>query len=64
MKNIIDDKQFKIIWNVDDLNTSRVHPAIFSRVFADIYMEYGKIVKMTITREKINKYLGKTIDHS
>ena len=27
-------------------------------------MEYGKIAKMTITRGKVHKYLGMTIDYS
>ena len=38
-------------------------PCHFSRVFADIYMEYGKIVKMTITQGKVHKYLDMTIDY-
>ena len=50
MNKIIDNKQFTILWHVDDLKTSHVDPAAVSGVLADIDVEYGKIAKMTITR--------------
>ena len=49
MNKIFDNKQCTILWYVDDLNTSHVDPAVFPRVLADIYAEYGNIAKMTIT---------------
>ena len=64
MNNIIDNKQFTILWNFDDLKTSHVDPAVVSGVLSDIDTEYGKIEKMTITRGKEHKYLGMTIDYS
>ena len=64
MKNIIDNKQCTILWHVDDLKTSHVDPAFISSVLADIDTEYGNISKMTITRGKVHKYLGMTIDYS
>ena len=45
MKNIIDENQCTIIWNVNDLNTLHVDPAFISSVLADIYADYGKIEK-------------------
>ena len=45
MNKIIDKKQFTILRNVDDLNTSHVDPAVVSRVLADIDAEYGNIEK-------------------
>ena len=62
MNNIIDNKQCNILWNVDDLKTSHVDPAVVSIFLADSDAEYGKIEKMTITRGKLHKYLGMTID--
>ena len=62
MKKIIDNKQCIILWHVGDLKTSHVDPAVVSSVLADIDVEYGKIAKMTITRGKVHKYLGMTID--
>ena len=62
MNNIIDNKQYIILWHVDDLKTSHVDPAVVSSVLADIDAEYRKISKMTITRGKVHKYLGITID--
>ena len=43
---------------------SHVDSNIISSVLADIDSEYRNIVKMTITRVKINKYLGMTINYS
>ena len=43
---------------------SHVDPDIVSSVLADIEAEYGKIAKTTITRGKIHKYLGMTINYS
>ena len=62
MNKIIDNKQFTILWHVDDLKTSHFDPDVVSSVLAHIDAEYGKIVKMTITRGKVHKYLRKTID--
>ena len=39
-------------------------PSVVSRVLADIDAEYRKISKITITRGKVHKYLGMTIDYS
>ena len=64
MNKIIDNKQCTILWNVYDLKTSHVDPAIVSSVLFDIDTEYGKISIMTITRGKVHKYLGRTIDYS
>ena len=62
MNKIIDDKQCTILWPVDDLKKSHVDPAVISGVLSDIDTEYEKISKMTITRGKVHKYLGMTID--
>ena len=64
MNKIIDNKQCTILWHVDDPKTSHVDPAIVFSVLANIDAEYGKIAKMTITRGKVHKYLGMTIDYS
>ena len=63
MNNIIDNKQCIILWHVDDLNTSHFDPAVVSRILTDIDAEYGGILKMTITRCTVHKYLGMTIDY-
>ena len=64
MNKIIDNKQFTILWNVDELKTSHVDPSVVSSVLSDIDAEYGKISKMTIMRSKVHKYLGMNIDYS
>ena len=64
MNKIIDNKQCTILWNFYDLKTSHVDPAVVYSVLADIDAEYGKISKNTITRGKVHKYLGMTIDYS
>ena len=64
MNKIVDDKQCTILRHVNDLKKSHVEPAVISGVLADIYAEYGKIAKMTITRGKVHKYHGMNIDYS
>ena len=61
---IIDNKQFTILWHVDDLKTSHVDPAVVSIILSDIDAEYENIAKITITRGKVHKYLGMTIYYS
>ena len=62
MNNIIDNKQCTILWHVNNLKTSHVEPAVVFSVLADIDAEYRKISKMAITRGKVHKYDGMTID--
>ena len=64
MNNIIDDKQCTILLHVCDLKTSNVDPTVISSVIDDIDAEYGKIVKMTITRVIVHQCLRMTIDYS
>ena len=61
---IVHNKKCTILWNVDDLNMSHFDPDIISSILADIDTEYGNITKTTITRGKIYKYFGMTIDYS
>ena len=61
---IIDYKQWNILWHVDNLKTSHIETVVISSVLSDIDAAYGKIAKMTITRVKVHKYLGMTIDNS
>ena len=62
MSKIICDKQCTILWRDNDLNTSHVNPAVVYRILYDINVEYGIIVKMTITQGKVHKYLRINID--
>ena len=64
MNKIVDKKKYTILWHWDGLKTSHADPAVISRILADIDAENGKISKMTITRGKVHKYLGMTIDYS
>ena len=61
MNKKIDKKQCTILWNFDDLKTSKIDPAVISSVLADIDAEYGKIENITITQGKVHKYVGMTI---
>ena len=55
--------QGTILWHVDELKMLHVDSEIVSSVLAGIDAEYGNIVKMTITRGKIHRYLGMTINY-
>ena len=48
-------------WWLEDITC---WPCRFSSVLADTEVEYGNIEKITITRGKVHKYLGMTIDYS
>ena len=48
----INDKQFTILWDVDDPKMSHDDPEIVSIVPADIDAEYENLAKMTITQGK------------
>ena len=52
MNNIIDDKQFTILWNIDDLKTSRVHPAIFPESLLTFIWNMGRLWKWPSRKEK------------
>ena len=54
MNKIIDDIKCTVLWQVDDLKTSHVDPAVISSIIADIDAEYGKIAIMTITWGKVH----------
>ena len=62
IKKLVTDNQCTILWNVDDLKMSYVDPDDFSSVLAKIDAEYGNIAERTISRGKIHKYLGMTIE--
>ena len=61
---IVNDKSWTIIFPVGDLKMSEVDSNIVASVLAEIGAEYRKMVKITITRGKIHKYLGMTINYS
>ena len=63
MNNIIDDKKCTILWHVDYLKTSHVDPSVVSIFLDDIDAEYENISKITVTRGKVHRYLGISIDY-
>ena len=63
MNKIDKGKQCTKLCHVDELNMSHVDSGIVSSVLAEIDAEYENIVKMTITRGKIYKYLRITINY-
>ena len=63
MNKIVKGKQCTILWHVDNLNMLHIYSDVFSSPLSEIDAEYGNITKMNITRGKINKYLGMTIDY-
>ena len=63
MNKIVKGKQCTIIWHIEDPKMLHADPNIASSVISDIETEYGNISKMNITRGKIHKYLGMTINY-
>ena len=62
MNRNVNGKQCTILCDVDNLDILHVDSKIVSGVLSDMDTEYGNIVKMTIMRGKIHKYLGMTVD--
>jgi hypothetical protein len=61
---IIDGKQCTFLWHVEDLKISHVSEDVNTDIIKRINDEFGKEAPITITRGKVNDYLGMTLDHS
>lgn len=66
---MIEGKQMTICWHVDDLKASHVKSRIMDRIIKYLRQEYETIFedgsgKMVVSRGKIHKYLGMTLDYS
>jgi hypothetical protein len=61
---MINGKQCTILWHVDNLKISHVDPSVVKSVIELLQSEFGKEAPLTITRGKVHKYLGMTIDYS
>ena len=65
----IEGKQMTICWHVDDLKASHVKPSVMNQMIKYLRKEYECIFedgsgKMVVSRGKIHKYLGMTLDYS
>jgi len=65
----IEGKQMTICWHVDDLKASHVKPRVMNRMIKYLRKEYESIFedgsgRMVVSRGKIHKYLGMTLDYS
>jgi len=66
---MIDRKQMTICWHVDDLKASHVKIKVMDRMIKYLRQEYESIFedgsgRMVVSRGKIHKYLGMTLDYS
>jgi hypothetical protein len=61
---IIDGKQCTVLWYVDDLKISHVSEDVNTEIIKRINDGFGKESPITITRGKVNVYLGMTLDYS
>ena len=60
---MMDEKQCTIAWHVDDLKISHVDPDVVTMIIDKLSEQYGGMMPITITRGKLHKYLGMTIDY-
>jgi hypothetical protein len=60
----INDKQYTIVWHVDDLKIAHVEEAVLDSIIASLKEEYGKVGEMTVRRGPVHEYLGMTLDFS
>ena len=61
---MVDGKQCMVVWYVDNLKISHVDPKVVEQVFANLSKEFGREALLSVSRGKIHKYLGMTIDYS
>ena len=61
---MIDGKQCTILWHVDDLKISHVNAKTTTEIIKLINEKFGKEAPLTITRGKVNDYLGMTLDYT
>jgi hypothetical protein len=67
--NIIEDEQMTICFHVDDCKLSHRKKTVMDRMIGYLQQEYESIFEdgsgaMTVSRGKIHKYLGMTLDYS
>jgi hypothetical protein len=66
---MMEGKQMTICWHVDDLKASHVKPRVMNKMIKYLRQEYESIFEdgsgaMVVSRGKIHKYLGMTLDYS
>eukprot|EP00957_Ditylum_brightwellii_P121951 9300265-Ditylum_brightwellii.AAC.1 len=58
---MVKGKQLTVCWHVDDLKISHENSKEVTRILRWLKSKYGKLCT---TQEKVNKYLGMTLDFS
>ena len=64
INNDMKGEQFKIMWYVDDINTSHKDPEVVTTIIDIISSICGRESPLTVTHRKFHEYLGMTIDFS
>jgi hypothetical protein len=61
---MINDKQFTIVWYVDDLKFSHVDSSVVNEMIEAVKSEFGKEYEVIIRRRRVQDYLGMQLDFS
>jgi len=64
MNKMINGKQCRVLWHVDDLKISHVDKDVNEGVLAHLNARYGKETPLTVTRGDLHEYLGMMLDFS
>jgi hypothetical protein len=64
VKKMVNGKQLKVVWYVDDLKISHVDSAVVDDMIDSLRKESGQVSDLTIRRGKVHDYLGIKIDYS
>jgi len=59
---MIEEKQMTVLFHIDDLMLAYLMPYIVTELIRLLDRVYGSQDPLTVTRGKIHKYLGITID--
>jgi hypothetical protein len=60
----INVKQCSVLWHINDIKVSHINTGIVTNVLKLFNDEHSKEAPLTVTRGKVHKYLGMTIDYN
>ena len=60
----VEGSQYTIMWHVDDLKISHTNKEVVTKIIDKINEKYGGIMPVSISRGKIQDYLGMVFDYT
>ena len=61
---MVNGKQLTVAWHVDDLKVSHAEESALDEFIAMMEKEFGKSAPLSVSRGRVQEYLGMTMDFS